>query len=117
MVSVQFETRKENREVFMIVRGHAGQAEKGKDIICSAVSILAYTVAEYVELMNNQGDLAETPIIQMKDGITIVSCVAKTDDAYSFLLQAFYVCRLGYMLLAQNYPQYVEIFDVDGFLP
>ena len=116
MISVKFESNIEKREASMFVGGHAGYADKGNDIICSSASILASTVAQYVELMDNQGDLAEKPIICLKDGYAIVTCIAKDDDAYAYIMQAFFVCRLGYQLLAQNYPQYVEMIDVDAFI-
>ena len=38
-----------NGKISLTIEGHADQAEYGKDIVCSACSILAYTVAQFVK--------------------------------------------------------------------
>lgn len=45
MIDVQYEPRKPR----LRVSGHAGYAEYGKDIVCSAVSSLVLTLADYIE--------------------------------------------------------------------
>ena len=92
----------------MSVNGHAGQSEKGHDLICSAVSILAYTVAQYVQYVDKAGGLKAKPCIEIEDGHMFIG-VKPTEEYIAEVLNAFFVAQVGYHLLAQNYPQYVEL--------
>ena len=92
----------------MRVEGHAGQNDKGKDIVCSAASILTYTVAQYLKYVHNRGGLKKKPHITIDDGEAVI--IAKPPEEYEGeVLNAFFVAEVGYSLLAENYPQYVEI--------
>ena len=42
-------TRKEGEITSLICKGHAGYAEEGRDIVCAAVSVLAFTCANALE--------------------------------------------------------------------
>ena len=44
MIQVRFE--KDGKNIILTVQGHSEQAQMGKDSVCSAASILAYTVAQ-----------------------------------------------------------------------
>ena len=108
MIKVHFERQKEIDTIILKVEGHAGQNEKGKDIVCSAASILIYTIAEYLEFIHKRGGFQKKPRIQIKDGDALI--VAKPTEEYmGEVLNAFFVAEVGYNLLAQNYPQYVEV--------
>ncbi len=108
MIKASFAYRKESGTIVASVEGHAGQAEKGHDLICSAASILAYTVAKYVESVENAGGLTEPPRIEAEDGYMLI--VAKPTEEYlAEVLNAYFVAELGFHLLEQNYPQYVEL--------
>ena len=73
----------------LYVHGHAGYAEAGSDIVCSAVSALVFTVAEY-------GTIKGTP------GHAVVRA---TRDAIQFGLT-------GLRLISKEYPDYVKIGGV-----
>lgn len=108
MIKVHFEQQKEIDTIILKVKGHAGQNNKGKDIVCSAASILTYTIAQYLQYVNKQGGLQKNPRIAINDGDALI--VAKPTKEYmGEVLNAFFVAEVGYHLLAQNYPQYVEI--------
>ena len=107
MITAAFE-REEGKYISLCVSGHAGQAEVGKDIVCSAASILMYTIAQTITQMNKQGWLKKKPRINLKDGKGTVTCVPKA-EYYDECLMAFFVVEMGYVLLAKNYPQYVAI--------
>ena len=92
----------------MDIEGHAGQAPKGQDLICSAASILAYTIARYVEYVDDVGGLLTPPRIEMEEGHTTI-VANPTEEYLAEVLNAFFVAEVGYSLLAQNYPQYVEV--------
>lgn len=90
------------------VKGHAGQDEPGKDIVCSASSILAYTVAQVVIDMYKEDQLAEEPVIVMESGNAEIRCIPKA-EAYDDILHTFYVAETGYRLLFHNFPEFVRI--------
>jgi uncharacterized protein YsxB (DUF464 family) len=108
MIKVQFEHRKDINTIVMKVEGHAGQATKGNDVICSAASILVYTVAQYLNFIYKRGGLQKKPRILLNDGDALI--VAKPKSEFEGeVLNTFFVAEVGYSLLAHNYPQYVKL--------
>ncbi len=112
MITVHIKKNDAKRYLRLKVSGHAGQADIGKDIVCSSASILAYTVAQIVKDMESEGKLANEPVIILKDANATITCVCKNDEAYSEAFSAYNVANVGYSLLAHNYPQYVELQTV-----
>ena len=108
MVTAEFFANKESGSITLKLTGHAGQANKGEDIVCSAVSILAYTVAQSLQFMYEQGELQKKPHIKLAEGDTIIVAKPKA-EAYAEALHTFFVAQVGYHLLAHNYPQYVTL--------
>jgi uncharacterized protein YsxB (DUF464 family) len=94
------------------LEGHAGQAEIGHDIVCASCSILAYTLAQIVKDYDAYGRLKKEPEIKLENGNGVISCVPKR-KAYAGIKNAFYVANVGYLLLAHNYPQFVEMKMLD----
>ena len=90
------------------IEGLAGQAEIGKDIVCASCSILAYTVAKIVNDALNNGHLETSPIIDIERGGALILC-SPNDSKYAEIRHAYEVVQEGYALLAENYPQYVEL--------
>jgi uncharacterized protein YsxB (DUF464 family) len=108
MVQAEFFTDKESGSITLKLSGHAGQAKKGEDIVCASASILAYTVAQALQFMYEQGDLKKKPHLKLEEGDTIIVAKPKP-EAYAETLHAFFVAQVGYHLLAHNYPQYVSL--------
>lgn len=92
--------RKINR---LVMAGHANSAEIGKDLVCSAASILAYTLAANVESLVEEGKARE-PVISMKDGETVITCnaVRRYRDVVTLVFDSVIV---GLDLLAHKYPK------------
>lgn len=92
--------RKINR---LSMEGHANAGEMGKDLVCSAASILAYTLAANVESLVEEGKARE-PVIVMKDGETVITCnaVRRYRDVVTLVFDSVIV---GLDLLAHKYPQ------------
>ena len=111
MIKVKYAYDKDKRECSLSVKGHAGQADVGHDIICASASILAYTIAQVIKSMKHHGDLIEPPTIELESGDATIVCRAKDDYLFSEMMQDFFVIRTGYLLLAHNYPQFVEFID------
>lgn len=72
------------------IKGHAGYAGKGEDIVCAAVSILAYT---FIEL--NDVDVIEYTV----DSI-VVEYSDNTDISF---------IKAGFKLIEKDYPDNVRI--------
>ena len=108
MIQAAFFTDKSSGSISLKVRGHAGAAEKGNDIVCASSSILAYTVAQAMEYMYAEGGLRKKPRIEFADGDATIVAKPK-DDSYAEALHTFFVAQVGYSLLAHNYPQYVGL--------
>ena len=106
MINVTFTT--EGNKLSLRLKGHAGYAEHGKDIVCASASILAYTVAQFVKEAEHKGDLASPPHIHLESGDTLVAC-EPCEDTYNAVQNAYLFAKMGYALLAHNYPQYVRL--------
>jgi uncharacterized protein YsxB (DUF464 family) len=106
MLKVTFEEK--DGKLTLKLEGHAGQADIGHDIVCSSCSILAYTVAQIVKDCGACRKLKDDPEIKLESGYGFISCKPKR-KAYAELRYAYYVAEIGYVLLAHNYPQFVEL--------
>ena len=108
MVQVEFFTNKEAGSITLKLTGHAGQAKRGEDIVCSAVSILAYTVAQALQFQYEEGGLKKKPHLKLEPGDTVIVAKPKP-ERYEEALHTFFVAQVGYCLLAKTYPQYVSL--------
>ena len=106
MIQVRFE--KDGKNIILTVQGHSEQAEMGQDIVCSAASILAYTVAKMVTDMGESGKLKKKPHIRMESGDSAVTC-KPTKQYFNEALHTYTVAQSGYELLAHTYPEYVRL--------
>lgn len=88
------------------IKGHAGQNEKGKDIVCSAISILFYTLAE--SLVESERMLEKKPIIKMNDGNGYIRCKPKKEFEGN-IARSFWTILLGFELVAKEYSNYVSL--------
>jgi uncharacterized protein YsxB (DUF464 family) len=109
MIKVKLSQNDEKKTLSLKLIGHAGQAEVGKDIVCASATILAYTVAQIVKVMESNEELTRKPTIKLKKGNIEVTCRCKTDESYAEALHTYFVAQVGYSLLAHNYPQYVAL--------
>ena len=107
MVSINIISNKKTQYLELNVKGHAGLAEAGQDILCSAVSILTYTVAQSISNMR-EDKFTECPLISLENGDAKISCRCKS-KSFDETEKAFKFARTGYTLLTHNYPQYVEL--------
>ena len=106
MLKATFEEK--DGKLTLQLEGHAGQAEIGQDIVCASCSILAYTVAQLVTTAEGLGKLKAKPKIKLEVGDGIISC-EPTEKAYGAVKRAYYFAEVGYTLLSQNFPQFVEV--------
>lgn len=106
MISVQI---RESGDSFTLkVDGHAGAAEAGKDIVCAAASMLTFTAAQSARFMKAENKLRRKPEFRQEQGDA--ELVVKPKKAYMGEARVIFRTVLtGYLLLAQNYPEYVQV--------
>jgi hypothetical protein len=62
--------------------------------------------------MEQHGDLEGSPCVNVGDGDATIILRCKNDDVYAEARHTFFVIQTGYLLLAHNFPQYVEVKSV-----
>jgi uncharacterized protein YsxB (DUF464 family) len=108
MITVRFYQKPSQGSIHMTIKGHAGAAPKGEDLVCSAATMLAYTVAQAVQFMNEQGQLKKNPKISIREGEAKIIAMP-TDEGYAMALHTFWVAQCGIHVLQHNYPQHVKL--------
>ena len=93
------------------VEGHAGSGPEGHDLVCSAVSALALTLAGNVSHMEAQ-EAAHGVTINLKEGNAEIQCTPyrKYKDSVAQIYRA--IC-VGFELLATKYPKNIS-YEVRG---
>ncbi len=111
MIKAEFDSNREEQTISMVITGHAGAAQYGQDIVCSAASILAYALGQ--SLMNHgaTGALSHPPHVEETNGKFIVIQKCESVAEYIAATVAFGVTKTGYALLAMNYPDYVQMSE------
>ena len=108
MITARFYLKPDNGSIHMQLKGHAQAAPKGEDLVCSAATMLAYTVAQAVQFMDEQGKLRKKPHIRIREGsATIIA--TPTEEGYAEALHTFWVAQCGIHVLQHNYPQNVKL--------
>lgn len=108
MIKARFYKKTGTGSIHMTLKGHAGAAPKGEDLICSAATMMAYAVAQAIQFMYENGKLIKKPKIQIKNGeATIIA--TPTEDAYAEVLHTFWVAQCGIHVLCHNYPSNVKL--------
>ncbi|WP_238727280.1 ribosomal-processing cysteine protease Prp [Diplocloster modestus] len=88
------------RDGHIIVGGHAGYAEPGKDIVCSAVSVLIQTLVKSIQSL-----IGSIPVYALNTGAFIIE-TENLSEAAALLIDSFFI---GICLIANEYPDYVRI--------
>ena len=107
MIEIKFYTDSRGG-IHMTLRGHAGAAPKGEDLICAACTTLAYTAGQAIQDLNTQGKLMKPPKIRICKGAAAIVATPK-ESAVTEALTVFRTVQCGARVLAHNYPQYVRL--------
>lgn len=112
MTKVIFEKNDSKNEITLSVSGHSMSDTRGKDLVCASVSTLTFTIAQYVNFMFKADKLRGKPEINLDPENTVIKIHVKKDD-WAESLVAFSVSQTGFFLLANNYPNNVELKRFD----
>ena len=96
----------------ILVEGHAGSAEKGRDLVCAAVSTLVLTLAENVARMKKAGWL-EGHAVEIMAGKARIQCLPREEwkGASEVVFGAVFA---GLELLGERWPEFVRVETVAG---
>ena len=108
MITAKFYQKPSNGSIHMTLKGHAGAAPKGEDLVCASATMLAYTVAQAVQFLFEQDKLKKKPKIHIREGAATI-IATHTEDAYAETLHTFWVAQCGIHVLCRNYPQCVTL--------
>lgn len=108
MINVRFEKSEDGKSLILTVKGHAGQAQAGKDLICASASILTYTAAQIVLSLASEKKLKKKPILRLDSGDSVIVCKPRK-DVFEKTFHSFKTLQTGFAILAENYPEYVRI--------
>ena len=92
----------------LTLQGHAGGAPRGQDLVCAAVSMLTYALAQRLTELDSKGALVQPPKICLTPGDAQISAIAKENRAAQ-VQEAFALIRSGLTLLQHHYPQQVQL--------
>lgn len=109
MISVYFVTNPDRKEIKLHVKGHAEAGEPGKDIVCAAASVLAYTIARN-EQKQKLGDILKKVWIKEKPGELRVAVTAAGKSGYTAAMISFLTVVEGYKMLEETYPDKVKVY-------
>jgi len=87
-----------DRHHVMEIRGHAGYAEHGRDIVCAAVSAIAYALVGH---LRNHTVLLEEPCIEPGELVIHARANGQTEPAFEMAFT-------GFMMISEQYPQFVD---------
>lgn len=87
------------------IKGHALAAEPGHDLVCAAVSALAYTLAANVGQMETTCQVRDV-VARLDPGDAEIACTAK--GKYGAIVERIYqtIC-VGFEILAASHPAYI----------
>ncbi len=90
----------DKKDIILKISGHAGYAEKGRDIVCAAVTALAGTL-EQCEQEAGEGSC------EWKEGVTCFTATGTEN-----LRPCFETVVTGLGMLAEEFPDYVTIKEI-----
>ena len=93
------------------VEGHAKSGEAGHDLVCASASILAYTLASFVENMKDAGQVYN-PTAELKEGDAVIYCSPPNKYRASVTLVFDSICA-GFEILARDYPENIS-YEIRG---
>lgn len=104
MIHAEFST--DGNGLLLTVRGHAGSASYGHDIICASASILVGTLAQSVIDSNDEQLLQQPPDINLECGEAFIGCIP-AEEQFDRVLGIYKVIQTGFLLLEHEHFQYV----------
>ena len=93
------------------VKGHAGFAEKGTDIVCAGASMLVQALVGSLDVAEQRGR-CEYKAKNTEDGEAIIWAFARP-GTQAEIKAYFRMCVTGLRMLQREYPTHVSVKDVE----
>lgn len=104
MITVKVKAKKHS----VRINGHAEYAEKGKDIVCAAVSFSFYNLANMLLDYPEQAWREKLKMKDSKTGNASIDCVP-TGEYETLIDHDFYYFLVGLTVLAEQYPEHINL--------
>lgn len=88
------------------VSGHAEYDEYGKDIVCSAVTILTFNTIDTFTDILNMSDKLKINISDNEISLNLLNHEYKTYEKYQLIMQKY---ELGIQSIVESYGDYIEL--------
>jgi len=86
--------------------GHTGYSVAGRDILCSAVSVLCYTLRAYLEKLSDEGLLSDF-ISDFSEGNALMRFEYGDLADGARISEAVGAILSGFLLLEESFPDYI----------
>lgn len=96
--------KKKNTIVGFEIKGHAGYASAGEDIVCSSISILGYTGINTI-MFKYDADAD----YDVKDGFMKIRLSDKNESIMDKLQVVFETILVGFNSIEEEYPKYITL--------
>ena len=106
MINITFKPKTFELEI----KGHAGHNEKGEDIVCSAVSILFFTLLQ--TLIDSEKMLEQSVEYKAEDGNGYLRCKPRKEYEANISLMWMPIIK-GFDIIEFHYSEYVN-FVIEG---
>ena len=90
------------------LQGHAGAAACGQDLVCAAVTGLAYALAQRLTELDRSGALQKPPMIRLEAGDALISTLPKEENE-PLVQENFNLIQSGLQLLQTHYPDHIKV--------
>lgn len=97
-----------NKKTTLHITGHAKTAPHGSDLVCAAVSTLAYTYSVCARKLQQEGKLRCKPTIVLDEGNAVITIEPK-EDAQQEADTILSTIRCGCEMLSREYPEIIHI--------
>ena len=91
---------------YLTLDGHAGAGPRGRDIVCAALSALAYTLGQAVD---SNPDYGTDYRMDWNEASMSIICAPKDEAARERCRRLFAAFAVGFRLIAEAYPEYVSL--------
>lgn len=104
---------REGRGFTLELEGHAVYAEPGQDLICAAVSTLAFALESYLDRLDKDSLLIEREKTVLEKGRAKMGALPEAQSA-DRLHGALELAECFLLLLEENYPENIKFTDKFG---
>ncbi len=87
----------------MQIIGHAGYADKGKDIVCAGISTLAFT---FIQMLDRYSDMLTQYEYEASDGVMKISFTYINKNFFEPIISTI-LC--GFSMLSDTYPENISL--------